>query len=62
MPAEEPYHHADHNVTPRNYSHSRNKQNANRTTTDIVKLRSRVAAGLRHKPSRNIKVTVCTGQ
>jgi hypothetical protein len=28
------------------------------TVTDIVPLRSRIAAGLRHKPPRNIDVTV----
>jgi hypothetical protein len=67
MSSEEPYHHPDHSVTPRTHSHSRNKQHETKTqnidtTTHIVPLRSRVAAGFRHKPPRHIKMTVCTGQ
>jgi hypothetical protein len=38
----------------------RMKHNFNNTTTDFVSLRSRIAAGVRHKPSRHIKMALDT--
>jgi hypothetical protein len=55
--------HPDHNTTPNTASSlTAQQRNAGKTaataTTDIAPLRSRIAAGVRHKPSRNIKVTL----
>jgi hypothetical protein len=58
-PVEELWHHPNHNAIPRKHSQQLSKhQDRSTATTDIVPLRSRVAAGFRHKPPRNIKVTV----
>jgi hypothetical protein len=65
MPPEGLTNHPDQNTTPNaNNNRSRNnnetQQRTATATTHIIPFRSRITAGVRHEPPRNIKVTIGT--